>query len=438
MNFQSCVWITALMLTLTAGAGEKLTSVTIDNQTLKEIRDVHLSADGRIVIIYEGGAIAVNDEKIPNAFLESWKIEKNTAQATKKTKNQEDFEKALNEKKFREINGVVYDLRKPQPEWRQFIRVKLIQIVEDGALVDPEPHSLYSQSVLFVSNLSHSLGDQDDISFIAKQIGTYSYINKIGDRRTVRSFDCGRACSRDDIPDEIITNNQSSAKIQPSRHSNVKDVIAALPDSASLKANGSGFFITEDGYLISNNHVIKKSKSIKIKTKAGVFSAEVVKTDPEVDLALLKTTGKFKPLAISKQTKVQVGDAVFTIGFPNIDIQGVEPKYTDGKISSLSGFQDDPTEYQISVPVQPGNSGGALINSEGYVVGIIVSKLNDISFLKSSGSVPQNVNYAIKSSVLLDFLKSEKDVNLISGKQIKQNEVISFSEDCAAMILVYQ
>ena len=92
-----------------------------------------------------------------------------------------------------------------------------------------------------------------------------------------------------------------------------------------------------------------------------------------------------------------MGQEVFTIGFPNPAMQGVSAKFTKGTISSLTGFQDDLRLYQISVPVQPGNSGGALLDENGNVLGVIVAMLDAKTTFQVSGSLPQNVNYAIKS-----------------------------------------
>ena len=149
---------------------------------------------------------------------------------------------------------------------------------------------------------------------------------------------------------------------------------------------------------------------MKVKTSSGVFPAVVVRVDETNDLALLKVAGEFKPLCVATND-VQLGDPVFTIGFPDIDLQGTEPKYTDGKISSLTGIKDDPNEYQVSVPVQPGNSGGPLVDLAGNVKGVIVARLNDFAALRSMGSLPQNVNYAVKGNLLRDFLVSRRKLN---------------------------
>ena len=100
----------------------------------------------------------------------------------------------------------------------------------------------------------------------------------------------------------------------------------------------------------------------------------------------------------------EVGTPVFTIGFPNVLVQGIEPKMTEGSISSTSGIQDDPRFYQISVPIQPGNSGGPLLNEEGEVIGIVQSRLSTKAALAAGAGLPQNVNYALKASLALPLL----------------------------------
>jgi S1-C subfamily serine protease len=97
---------------------------------------------------------------------------------------------------------------------------------------------------------------------------------------------------------------------------------------------------------------------------------------------------------------VKTGDRVFTIGFPVSSVLGPEPKYTEGVVSSLSGVGGASSFLQISVPIQPGNSGGPLVNERGEVVGIITSTAAILPFLEESGTLPQNVNWAVKSDYL--------------------------------------
>jgi serine protease Do len=122
-------------------------------------------------------------------------------------------------------------------------------------------------------------------------------------------------------------------------------------------------------------------------------------------MAVLKVEGEFTPLPLLSSRLVSLGEPVFTIGFPNAAMQGLEPKLTRGEINSLSGAKDDPRHFQMSVAIQPGNSGGPLVTEEGNVVGVVTRRLNDVNTLERTGLLPQNVNYALKSSFVLAFLE---------------------------------
>src|SRR5882724_10801713 len=142
------------------------------------------------------------------------------------------------------------------------------------------------------------------------------------------------------------------------------------------ESSGSGFFITEDGFFITNGHVIKDAAQIRLVTGAGLISAKLIKVDWANDLALLKAEGKFATLRVAASRSMKLGATVVTVGFPNIGLQGFAPKFARGEIGSLSGPQDDARYFQISVPVQPGNSGGALVDEHGNVVGVVSGKLS--------------------------------------------------------------
>jgi TPR repeat protein len=206
-------------------------------------------------------------------------------------------------------------------------------------------------------------------------------------------------------------------------------------------ASGTGFFITDDGYLISNYHVVKDATQVRLVTSAGFISAKVVKVDAANDLALLKAEGKFSPLPISPSRSAQLGSTVATIGFPDIGLQGFAPKLAKGEIASLSGAADDARYFQISLPVQPGNSGGALVDEHGNVVGIVSAKLDAATALAASGSLPENVNYAVKSSFLLSFLESVPAVSARLKEPItadrKFEDVVKSAQDSAVLVLVY-
>ena len=217
---------------------------------------------------------------------------------------------------------------------------------------------------------------------------------------------------------------------------------ASNAPTLEIHSFGTGFFVTEDGYLLSNHHVIKGAKSIFVKSASGFVSAKVVSMDSQNDIALLKVEGRFKPLPLVASRDVKLGASVFTLGFPNPELQGVSAKLTKGEISSLSGIRDDPRQFQISVPVQPGNSGGPLIDDSGNVVGIVTARLSEAASLTSSGMLPQNVNYALKSSFVSAFLEAQNAVasrlpkpRTLSGQKLE--DLVKDSEQSISMVVTY-
>ena len=227
-----------------------------------------------------------------------------------------------------------------------------------------------------------------------------------------------------------------------------KEVLSAGGDGSDesirqtgSESTGTGFFITEDGYLVTNGQLVGEGADVRLVTRAGYLHAKVVKTDVANDLALLKAEGKFAALPVVSSRTVKTGNMVATVGFPNMSLQGFTLKLAKGEIASLSGSMGDPKYFQISVPLQPGNSGGALVDERGNVVGVVAAKLNVTAALATSGSLPENVNYAVKSSSLLSFLESVPDVSAKlkepNAKDAKFEDVVKSAEKAAVLVLVY-
>ncbi len=187
--------------------------------------------------------------------------------------------------------------------------------------------------------------------------------------------------------------------------------------------------------------MVKDTTQIRLVTSAGLISVKVVKVDAANDLALLKAEGKFSALPVAASRGVKLGGTVATVGFPNIGLQGFAPKLAKGEIASLSGAGDDARYFQISVPVQPGNSGGALVDERGNVVGVVAAKLSARAARAASGALPENVNYAVKSSYLLSFLESVPEVAAKlkepNTKEKKFEDVVKEVEQAAVLVLVY-
>jgi S1-C subfamily serine protease len=199
----------------------------------------------------------------------------------------------------------------------------------------------------------------------------------------------------------------------------------AAPEQASpgqktkKSACGTGFAVNEDGVIVTSYHVIKDGKSIRIQLQDGtVSSAKVLKISPNIDIAILKVdrpTPNY--LAMDSLPEIGVGDRVFTLGFPVEQLLGQELKFTDGSISALSGIMGEATFLQITVPIQPGNSGGPLLSEDGKVVGVIAATIAVKAFLEQThGALPQNINYAVSGSfvapLVSPYKKEIKDVNV--------------------------
>lgn len=175
------------------------------------------------------------------------------------------------------------------------------------------------------------------------------------------------------------------------------------------KSTGTGFFIDKNGYLVTNYHVVEEGNTFEVNvSKNGEtvnYNAEIISVDRQNDLAILKINDvKFLPLSnlnYNFETKIEdVGSSVFALGYPLTQIMGEEIKFTDGKISSKSGYKGDITTYQISVPIQSGNSGGPLFDEKGNLVGITSSGIN------KKLDLAENANYAIKTSYLKLLIES--------------------------------
>jgi len=185
------------------------------------------------------------------------------------------------------------------------------------------------------------------------------------------------------------------------RSARERGAVADVPETRPRIETGTGtcFAARPDGVLITAYHVVKDAESIRVHLADGTVTDAKIRTfSAGTDLAVLRIdppTPDFLPLAPAGS--VGVGDQVFTMGYPVTDVLGKEPKFTDGAVSALSGVGGEASLLQISVPVQPGNSGGPLVNDRGEVVGIVTSSAAVRIFLAVTGTLPQNVNWAVKA-----------------------------------------
>lgn len=170
---------------------------------------------------------------------------------------------------------------------------------------------------------------------------------------------------------------------------------------------GTGFFFANNGLILTNYHVIKGASELIVLTNDGKsHKGQLVIGDSHNDIAILKIESDYPYLNLGSASDVQKGSDVMTLGYPLILVQGYEIKATFGKINALSGFENDIRYFQIDIPIQPGNSGGPLIDSKGNVVGIVTARLDPVETVKVLGTMPQNVNYAIKIDYVIPLLKT--------------------------------
>lgn len=183
-----------------------------------------------------------------------------------------------------------------------------------------------------------------------------------------------------------------------------------LPNGPLENSQGTGFAVSSDGLIVTAYHVVDAASAIKVRfASTDWIPATYVKGSRKHDIAILST--KQAPpalLTFGKVTNLKQGDHVFTMGYPVAYILGEDAKYTEGVISALSGLQGLESMLQITVPVQPGNSGGPLLNKEGQVVGIVISGAAEMFFYQETGSLPQNINWAVKGNYVQKLLGSEK------------------------------
>jgi len=174
----------------------------------------------------------------------------------------------------------------------------------------------------------------------------------------------------------------------------------------NAKSSGTGFYVSGNGHIVTNNHVIAECSVINVLPPGGApVRATLVAKDKTNDLAILKTASS--PAAVpGLRTQMRLGEAVYVFGFPLTGILSTSGNFTAGAITATTGMEDDTRLAQISAPVQPGNSGGPLLDKYGNVVGVIVSKLNALNIAATTKDIPQNVNFAIKSSIATNFLDS--------------------------------
>jgi S1-C subfamily serine protease len=179
-----------------------------------------------------------------------------------------------------------------------------------------------------------------------------------------------------------------------------------LSEQITITSSSTGFFISDSGHLITAYHGIENKTVFIVTAEKKLVATEVIKVDKEADLALLKVAAITPFLYIAQPESISPGLEIATIGYPMMSVQGLSPKISIGIINSSSGFKEDKSGFQFDASTFRGSSGGPVIGPGGLIVGVVRGKLNSTKMLERMNELVVNVNYAISSQVLLDFLKN--------------------------------
>lgn len=180
----------------------------------------------------------------------------------------------------------------------------------------------------------------------------------------------------------------------------------------SAGSAGSAFAINADGVLVTNLHVVEACVSGAARPQMHLRDAwvdtTILASSAADDLALLAAPASARPvphLRIANRP-ARLGENAYVFGFPLTGLLSESGNFTQGSISALAGLRSDARSLQFSAPVQPGNSGGPLVDETGQLIGIVVAKLNATRVSRATGDIPQNVNFAVKASALVELVQA--------------------------------
>jgi S1-C subfamily serine protease len=222
----------------------------------------------------------------------------------------------------------------------------------------------------------------------------------------IRQTDAGRAQGAVFPPRDQAPAAQAAAPRAKSAATGAPSEAPKAPKEAARGMTGSGFFIARDGVVLTNAHVVEGCSKLSVRTVQGtVVPASVLAQSEQDDLAVLKSDARTVQIAPLRTAPApRAGEAVVAYGFPLSGLLSSTGNATTGSISALAGLRNDSRHLQVSAPVQPGNSGGPLIDMSGNVIGVVFSKLNALRIARATKDIPQNINFAIKASVATNFL----------------------------------
>lgn len=208
----------------------------------------------------------------------------------------------------------------------------------------------------------------------------------------------------------VVVSEQEAAEIRDRRilrmQQAMRSAAAPLVPDRRLASIGTGFFVTSDGLLVTNNHVVDDCAVLTVEATNGEkATAELIAAQPNPDLALVRTTVAPPAVAAFRApAPTPPGSRADLVGYPTQGIAPITPFFTKGNVLTLAGRRPDPARFMISGDVRGGNSGGPVLDRTGAVIGVIFAETNTPKIFKDTGQLVKDVGFAIPNALVFDFL----------------------------------
>ena len=253
----------------------------------------------------------------------------------------------------------------------------------------------------------------------------------------------GRAHGLDIVESQdgrILVRDGHSADDPPPADDNAGPGGDRRPPPPGSRFTGTGFCISPDGFILTNEHVIRDGQRLTARNNRFESPLRVAFADPINDLALLQAERPGgQPIPFRESLQIAPGEDVVVIGYPLSGLLGSNAQVTTGAISSLTGTGNDSRVLQFTAPVQSGNSGGPLYDCYGQVIGVVSHKLNAEHVHRVTGDIPQNVNFAVKGAVARSFLLAagmDPQIGPAQPRRQSAAEIANAARDQVVQVLV--
>ncbi|MFM9848291.1 MAG: S1C family serine protease [Hyphomicrobiaceae bacterium] len=304
----------------------------------------------------------------------------------------------------------------------------------DGRATARDPISLLVQGqTVYSGHLKSRSKDAGDL----EPLLTYAMILRIAGSDTLQLIWDGRAVEYDirGFRAAALRVIECEMRVAPPATTK-RESTPSPPRNDARGSSGTGFFVTATGTVLTNEHVVHGCSALTVDRQKTSVSAVLVAADKSLDLAIL-TTSLLPPRVLAFRNEVRVGEGVATYGFPLPDHLASSGNFTQGYVTALAGPRDHPRFLQMTTPVQPGNSGGPLLDMSANIVGVVTGKLDAIAIAHRHGDIPQNTNFSIKASIAYEFLAKHgvhPSLGSLSSTAMAPPDLAEVAQDASVMV----